>query len=336
MTKNSWLHQQLLEVTGKNALSIFTDQNFLITIKAQHLNLAPLVTPRKKSGSTQKVRPWTEQKQIIFDVDQLNYSNHIFHNVKAKATADKNVTQIDISEAIYCGLDFSGKITLNHTAQTQAVSTHFVFETKGESDISSAFGCLTGSNSVIEGGYRLKGEVTGTANTLGQVKFKQNGTLNFQARSGRIYKATLLSRLLSMLNILSEPDLQQEGFGFKTFTAQADVKDSVLHLKKLYIDAEDMAIIADGWADPLNDALNITFLVAPFKTIDTIIQHIPVINTILSGRLVSFPAQAYGKISNPTVVPLHPSAVGKGLLNLLEDLIKAPARLMEGVNQNEE
>jgi hypothetical protein len=47
------------------------------------------------------------------------------------------------------------------------------------------------------------------------------------------------------------------------------------------------------------------------------------------------PARAYGKISDPTVIPLHPSAVGKGLLNLLEDLIKTPGRLIDGIKENE-
>jgi hypothetical protein len=54
-----------------------------------------------------------------------------------------------------------------------------------------------------------------------------------------------------------------------------------------------------------------------------------VVNTILSGRLISFPAKASGKMSDPTVIPLHPSAVGKGMVNLFGDLIKAPVRLFE-------
>ncbi len=335
LIRNSLLHKNLLKVTGNNSLNIFTDQNSFITIKAQKLNLDPLISPRNKPATGDRVRPWTEQKQIFFEIDELNFSNHLFHDVLAKASAYQSTTRIDIKEALYCGLDFSGEISIDHAAHEQGVSTHFFFETKTQNDVSTTFGCLTGTQSVIEGVYNLKGELSGTADTLEQVKYKQNGYLNFQARSGRIYKATVLSRLLSVLNILREPDLQQQGFGFKTFTAQTEVKDSVIHLKKAFIDADNMAIIADGWAAPLNDALDVTFLVAPFKTLDIIIQHIPIVNTILKGNLVSFPAQANGKISNPTVIPLHPSAVGKGLLNLLEDLVKAPARLMEGVDQND-
>jgi len=124
-------------------------------------------------------------------------------------------------------------------------------------------------------------------------------------------------------------DLTQKGFAYKRFTVEADIKDSVIELKKCYIDAENMAVIASGWLDPLNDKMDITFLVAPFKTIDTIIKAIPVVNTILSGRLVSLPARASGSISEPKVVPLAPSAVGKGLIDMLTDLVKAPVRLFQ-------
>ena len=90
-----------------------------------------------------------------------------------------------------------------------------------------------------------------------------------------------------------------------------------------------MALIFSGWIDPLNDKMDLTCLVAPFKTIDTIIKYIPVVNTMLSGRLVSFPAKATGSITDPVVIPLHPSAVGKGLVNMLGDILKTPVRLFE-------
>jgi hypothetical protein len=272
---------------------------------------------------------------MFINVNTLNYDQRVYHGVQAKVTIHQSSTDIDITHALLCGLDLSSKMTINHAGQRPGVLTHTFFNTKQAKEVSLSIGCLTGTQSVIEGSYTLEGELAGSAQTFDMVKSKQNGHLNFKARSGRIFKATLLSRLLSLVNIIGETDLQQQGFGFKTFTADVDVKESVVHIKKAVIDADNMGIIAEGWADPLNDALDITFLVAPFKTIDTIIKYIPVVNAILNGRLVSFPARAYGKISDPTVVLLHPSAVGKGLLNLLEDLVKSPGRLVEGAKGNE-
>jgi hypothetical protein len=330
---DSYLYRELQAMTGENALTVSTDKTSNIIITADRLNLDPLLSRHKRSASDRPPRPLVKQKHIFLNANALVYEQHVYQEVQAKVTIDPPATNIDITHACLCGLDLSGRITIDHAGDGPGVLTRVFFNTDQAKEVSLSIGCLTGSQSVIKGRYTLEGELSGSAQTLTQVKSKQNGYLNFQAQAGRIFKATLLSRLLSVLNILGDTDLQQQGFGFKTLTANADVKKSVVHIKKAVIDADNMAIIAGGWADPLNDALDITFLVAPFKTIDTIIKHIPIVNVILKGRLVSLPARAYGKISDPIVVPLHPSAVGKGLLNLLEDLVKTPGRLIEGMRK---
>ena len=335
---DSYLYRKLQAVTGENALIISTDKTSTITITADRLNIDPLFSRKKISpshGSPRSPRPLIKQKEIFLNVNKLGYDQLVYQGVQAKIIMTQPTTDLYITHARLCDLDLSARITFNHAEEIPKVSTHIFFNTEQAKEVSLSIGCLTGSQSVIKGSYTLKGELSGVAQTLPQVKSKQNGQFNFQAQSGRIFKATLLSRLLSMLNILGDTDLRQQGFGFKTFAADAEVKESVVHIKKAIIDADNMAIIAEGWADPLNDSLDIIFLVAPFKTIDTIIKHIPIVNTILDGRLVSLPARAYGKISDPTVVPLHPSAVGKGLLNLLTDLAKTPGRLIENVKKNE-
>ncbi|WP_321493220.1 AsmA-like C-terminal domain-containing protein [uncultured Desulfobacter sp.] len=331
----SFLYRQLQEVTGGNALTVSTDQASNLTITSDKLNLDPVLSQLKTSAGALSLRPLVKQKQIYFNVSTLDFDQRIYQGVKAKVTITQPSTDLDIIHAGLCDLDLSGTMTINHAKDDPKVLTHVFLNTDQETDVSLSIGCLTGTQSVIEGIYTLQGELSGSAQALDQIKSKQNGSINFQAQSGRIYKATVLSRVLSVLNILEEPDLKQQGFGFKKMTANAEVKDSVVHIEKAFIDADDMAIMAEGWVDPLNDALDITFLVAPFKTIDTIIKNIPIVNTIMNGRLASFPARAYGKLSDPTVMPLHPAAVQKGLLNLLEDLVKTPVRLLEGVNENE-
>lgn len=335
LVPDSYLYRKLQKITGENKLTVSTDKAGNITISCKKLNLNPLLSLQKASARTAPSRPLVKQKQIFLNTDTVSYGRRVYQGVQTKITTNRLSTEIDVIHALLCGLDLSGKITVNHAGNSPGALTHLVFNTEQAEEVSLSIGCLTDSQSVIEGSYTLKAQLTGSAQTLDLVTSKQNGHISFKAQSGRIYKATLLSRLLSVLNILGDTDLQQQGFGFKTFTADADVKDSVVHIKNAVIDADNMAIMAQGWADPLNDTLDITILVAPFKTIDTIIKNIPIINTVFNDRLVSFPTRAYGKLSDPTVVLLHPSAVGKGLLNLLERLAKTPGRLIERVDKNE-
>jgi len=97
-----------------------------------------------------------------------------------------------------------------------------------------------------------------------------------------------------------------------------------------------MTIIFNGQIDLINDHIDLTCLVAPFKTVDLIIEKIPIISTLLSGNLVSVPVKATGKISDPAVVPLHPSAVGEGLINAMKNILKTPVKLLDKISDDEE
>ncbi|MCG8685551.1 MAG: DUF3971 domain-containing protein [Desulfobacterales bacterium] len=338
LKQGSPLYKKLVALTAGTPVTVFTDNDSRIHLDTEQLNLDAILSKEEKKDRKKKSsvgnRPFFKQKELLLTAEELTYREQVFKGVKAKIAFNKERTRIDVKNANLCGLDTPGYVNILHHNSKPVVSTKFNITSTADKDISAAFGCLFRTHGIIEGSYSFKGELSGS-DTPDLIESKLSGNISFQAESGRIYKATLLSRVLSVLNILGDTDLRQDGFGYKTMTVKADVKDSVIHLEKAYIDADNMAIIASGWVDPLNDKLDVTFLVAPFKTIDTIIQHIPIVNTILSGRLVSFPAKASGKISDPTVIPLHPSAVGTGLINLFGDLIKAPVRLFEGESTND-
>ena len=72
----------------------------------------------------------------------------------------------------------------------------------------------------------------------------------------------------------------------------------------------------------------ITVLVAPFKTVDRIVKHIPLVGNVLGGNLISIPFRAIGDLSDPDVIPLSPTAVGSGLLGILERTLKLPITII--------
>ncbi len=332
LVKDSTLYNQLFSVTQGNPIDLSTDGMSRIYISTKGINLDSLLSHGKTEETKESQGtgpPFLAQKELVLKADRLIYKAKPFTQVDTQISFDPGITKIRINQATLCDLTVKGNVDLGSEKDGSRVTTDFDISSDVRKDISHVFSCLFGSKSSIEGRYTFKGRLAGN-DRPDRITRGQNGEFSFVAEQGRIYKATVLSRVLSVLNIMGDTDIRQKGFGYKTLTVTADVKDSVIHLKKAYIDADDMAIIASGWVDPLNDQLDVTFLVAPFKTIDTIIQYIPLVSTILSGRLVSFPAKALGKISDPSVIPLHPSAVGTGLLTLFGDLLNAPVRLMKG------
>ena len=90
-----------------------------------------------------------------------------------------------------------------------------------------------------------------------------------------------------------------------------------------------MGIGCEGDIDLINREMDLTVLVAPLKTVDRIVRKLPIINNILGGSLISIPFRATGKLSSPTVIPLSPTAVGSGVLGIMERTLKLPITLIQ-------
>ncbi len=327
--KDSFLYNFVRSFTAGNPVKIFTDTDSKIHLDMDKLDLDKFDLDSFLTGENQKgqskSQPLFDHKTLYVTTRQLTYEKIDFLNIDSQINFNKDKTQVLIRNATLCNLTTRGIVDLYKDKQ---ITTNFSILPLENQDLSNILSCLFKNNNVIDGAYSFTCNLTGQASS-DKIAHKQNGSLTLNAENGRIYKATLLSRLLSVLNILNVADISKEGIGYRTIAIEASIKDSVVYLNKAVIDADNMALIFSGWIDPLNDNMDLTCLVAPFKTIDTIIKYIPVVNTLLSGRLAAFPAKATGSITDPVVTALHPSAVGKGLINMLEDIIKTPVRLLE-------
>jgi AsmA-like C-terminal region len=161
-----------------------------------------------------------------------------------------------------------------------------------------------------------------------------NGNLNLKSKDGKILSLTMLSRILSVVNISTLfkgklPDVNQQGFKYKDISFKAKIVDNKIVIKEAVIDGHDMALVFKGTFDTVKNDLDLTCLVAPFKTIDMLIEKIPLINTMLNNTLISIPVKVSGKIEDPKVVIMHPVSVGKGIINLMTNIIKTPVKLLD-------
>ena len=112
-------------------------------------------------------------------------------------------------------------------------------------------------------------------------------------------------------------------------TIVADVDESKLIMRECTVDAPSMGLACEGVIDLNREEMNLVILVAPFRTVDRIVKHIPIVGGIMGGKLISIPFRAKGELGNPSVIPLSPTAVGSGVLGILERTLKLPITLME-------
>jgi hypothetical protein len=72
-------------------------------------------------------------------------------------------------------------------------------------------------------------------------------------------------------------------------------------------------------------------LVSPLTTVDWVVEHVPIIGTILQGTLVAVPVRVKGPAADPEILPMAPSAVGSRIVDIIERILKTPYRLVEPI-----
>lgn len=332
LVPESDLEKRMNAFTEGESVLIHTDKDSTIHIITKKMNLTSFLSSQKPFSTKNNL---FSNKTIKLKTENLTIKNWTMKDIDAEVSFQQDDVYLRLNKALLCDIETKGVINL----KGDRVDAKIPFSADNKDNIQNLLTCLFNKNEFMDGRYSFKGEIlsdSGKQDVLNTL----NGSFLFQAEEGRVHKLTLLSRILSVLNVSSFfkgniPDITQKGFAYKTISIEADIKDSNIHIKKAIIDGNDMTLVFIGRIDPIHDDMDLTCLVAPFKTIDLIIEKIPVVGTLMGGNLVSVPVKASGKISDPLVVPLHPSAVGEGLINMMVNILKTPVRLLDKLSDDE-
>jgi len=315
---------------GEQPVLFHTDKDSTLNIFTKTLDLNALVL---QTETISKDSPLVLDKIINFKADKLKFKKLTFTNIDSTLSFKKDHSYVRVRKAFLCDLETGGYINFKNDIAYANVT----IKGREKPNIQDLLSCsFFQQERFMDGPYSLNCNIAYNGPKKDFLN-KSSGSIKFNAEKGRIYKLTLISRILSVLNVSKlfkgkTPNVIQKGFAYKTILIEADIKDSIIYLTKAIIDGQDMTLIFTGWIDPLNDKLDLTCLVAPFKTVDLIVKNIPIINTLLGGRLVSVPIEASGKLSDPKVTPLHPAAVGTSLINMMSDILNTPVKLWDDIH----
>jgi hypothetical protein len=262
--------------------------------------------------------------------DNFYFETYAASPLIAEIRLEPDETVISINRAVVCNISIQGQLKL--TAQTLDVS---LVPAAANQMLAATLSCFTDQSNLAMGTFDLSGQLWSKGRP---VEFPRSvaGEMAFSATNGRIYRFGLLAKILSILNVTEIyrgeiPDLVGEGFAYRSMTIGAELEKGKLILSECSIDGVSMGIACEGDIDLAEKKMDLIILVAPFKTVDRIIKFLPLIKQILGGKLISIPFRAKGQLKNPAVIPLHPTAVGSGLLGVLERTIKLPITIMQPV-----
>jgi hypothetical protein len=322
---------------GKSPLTLsgevsFPGEAFLLNmdLSIDHLDLDDFV----KKAPEKKTMKWglkfwgvPLKGTLRFKTEYLKYGGYAWRPVHAEITLEPRKVNIAVMEAKLCGIDTPGVLEVF----PEEFRLHFQATAKNQA-LAPALICLWNERD-IQGQFDFKAEIV-AGGKKEQLAGSLRGNLHFVAKDGRIYRFGLLAKLFALLNVTEIlrgklPDLVEEGFAYHGMEMKGRLQDGKLIFEEAVIDGSSMDIACEGSIDPIGKKIDLTLLVAPFKTIDRIIKSIPLVGYLLAGRVVSIPVRVTGDLEDPMVIPFSASSVGSELIGMMNRVLRLPFRIIQ-------
>jgi hypothetical protein len=230
---------------------------------------------------------------------------------------------LSLTRAALCGITLSGGVLVT----PDDADAELKLSSRG-AQLDTSIACLTQQRVQITGKLDMDGAFSARGR-LGTLLEHMQGTFAATASNGHINKFDNLAAILKVVNVTQViagqlPDLNKGGMDYKSVKVKGRVEGRRIFFNELALDASALTLAAHGNVDYATGAMDVTVLVAPFKTVSWVIEHIPILRSILGGMLIAVPVAVHGTIDKPIVVPLGPQAVGSRLLDILGNTLKLP------------
>ena len=318
-----------MEVTGRVGAS---DGAFRIDLdvaggSAAMDRIVSAFSTTREPGEGPRAAPLPVQGTIRVSANDLTFGTYVFAPVKADVHLDRNSVRIHVRDARLCGISISGHIQplgQDMLIDLQPVAVGLPLE--------PLLDCLS-SNKRITGTFSLIGKFHAKGKRA-QIIRSLDGYTEFSAKDGRFYTYPVLARILAFLNVTELlrgrlPDMGRDGFAYQSVKVKGVMKGGKLVLREAIVEGATLNLAAEGEIDFATHTMDVTVLVAPFKTIEFILSKIPLVRNILANRLITVPVRLTGDLNNPDITPLDPAAIGQNLLGIMRSVLALPFKVLD-------
>jgi len=331
----SWLGSPL-SVNGN--VTISKGKNLLdLQIVADTLNATALTASGRKdaaSGNTGPGKGLTVLSSLQGRVEL--YAKEIQFEQRRLSRADVTTrflpegrVEVSLNQGWLCSLPIEA-VWRSAKDGTQNCTASIAAEQK---ELKPVLDCLFARPDAVSGSFDLEGHASTDCQSDGLLP-SLKGSFRFTAQDGRIYRLNLLAKIFSLLNtteilVGKLPDLNKEGFGYSSMIIQGNLDGKTLQVTEGLIDGDSMELAFQGPIDLSKGTLDMQVLASPLKTVDRLFKKIPVVSGLLGGNLISIPIRVSGDLTQPTVVPLSPTAISQEVFNILKRTIKLPITVIQ-------
>jgi len=263
-------------------------------------------------------------------LDSLTFRKLRWKPFNCNISAEGEVVNVTVTKANLCGISTAGTLKIS----PEGIGLDFKLLTKNM-PLTKTIACVSKKSVAIDGTLDFESRIKGQG--MGPQLIKSlHGPFKFTARDGRINRAPLFSRILSLLNVTEIfsgklPDLASEGFAYNSITGEGNLKNGKVNLAKVLMDGSTLNLAGHGDIDLLEDKLDLKVFAAPFKTIDRIIRILPIIGYVLDDTLISIALKVTGKLQDPKVEYLPVDEIGSGLMGIMKRTLEVPINVVEPI-----
>ncbi|MBV5338737.1 MAG: AsmA-like C-terminal domain-containing protein [Deltaproteobacteria bacterium] len=303
-----------------------------ISVTSSKLDLDDLrifASPVQKGGSPQTP---SLDLNVALNIEAGNFGKLAFSKLEAAVKQENGIINLQHLSAGMLGGKFTakGRITPGG-AQGDRYELNLDIS-KAEAD--KLFDALEISREV-SGTLALHGNLTARGNTLLDIKKSALGNIRLRMNDGMLRKFNTLSKVFSILNVsqllkFQLPDMVSGGMPYSSIKGNISVKDGLLASQDLFISSNAINISIVGSADIVKEELDLTLGVQPLQTVDKIVNRIPIVGWLLTGKdkdLLTAYFEAKGKWSDPQVNAIPVKSIGKGILHIFIRAFQLPVKL---------
>ena len=292
-------------------------------------SLQPAAEDNAESMAKQEPRTqFIPRGDIHLNVTDFTYSRFTWSPLEAEIHLDDDRIHVRIDRADLCGISTTGEIDFSPRGLAFTITP----EAK-EASLQQTDQCLWQMPIEAEATFDLTGVITLPPTREQPLQF-MSGRLDVSSQNGRIMYANVTTKVISHLEETDvfadeKSELKKEGLVYETAHIKAEIEDGKLLFDEIIIDGSALKITGQGSLDLQAATADIVLLAAPLKAADNVVSHLPVVNYITGGSLVSIPIRIQGPWRDLRVQPMRPADVGQGVLDTMQRILKSPFRLVE-------
>ena len=267
---------------------------------------------------------------IRFNAPSLTWGSYTANNLRGNIMLDDKGINANITEAFICGISIPGNLTFAEND----IQLDFKPVAAG-TQLESTLTCLFDKDSRITGILNFKAAVN-SRGKYNELLSSLQGGVEYLSKDGIIYRLPLLAKIFSFLNLTELlrgklPDFRTEGFEYTSIALKGDINQGVFLIQEVVVNGTNMQLVAQGQINFIDNKIKLTVLVAPFKTVDALVNKLPLMNYILKGSLISIPLKVTGDLKDPMIILLSPAAVSEEVFGIMKRTLFLPVKMIAPV-----